>query len=88
MRGLDAPGLAKQLRADLALVDHVLATLVQLEWVGTLSEDTGRVPRYVLLIELETTAAAPLMAQLLLGDHPNTQVVRARWQDWRLAELS
>ena len=85
--GLDASGLARQLRADVDLVDQVLATLVQLDWVGLLSEPTARVPRHVLLIDLASTKAAPLMAQLLLSDHPHTQAVWARWQDWRLAEL-
>ena len=85
--GLYATGLAKQLRADVELVEQVLVTLVQLDWVGQLSESTARVPRYVLLIDLGTTRAAPLMAQLLLSDHPHTQAVWARWQDWRLAEL-
>ena len=84
--GLDAQGLAKRLRVDVDLVDQVLATLVQLDWVGLLSEQ-GRVPRYVLLIDLASTKAAPLMAQLLLADHPDTQAVWARWQDWHLSEL-
>ena len=85
--GLDAQGLAKQLRTDVDLVAQVLASLVQLEWVGQLNEDVGRLPRFVLLIDLETTKAAPLMALLLLSDAPTTQAVWARWQDWRLAEL-
>lgn len=85
--GLDAAGLAKQLHADVDLVDQVLATLVQLDWVGLLSESTASAPRHVLLIDLASTKAAPLMAQLLLSDHPYTQAVWARWQDWRLAEL-
>lgn len=85
--GLDAQALAKQLRADLDLVEQVLATLVQLDWVGQLSEPAATLPRYVLLIELAHTPAAPLMAQWLLSDHPQTQAVWARWQDWRLADL-
>jgi hypothetical protein len=83
---LDAQGLAKQLRADVELTEQVLATLIQLDWVGQLSEQ-GRAPRHVLLIDMDSTKAAPLMAQLLLSDHPQTQKVWARWQDWRLAEL-
>ena len=84
--GLDAQGLAKQLRTDVELTEQVLATLIQLDWVGQLSEQ-GRAPRHVLLIDMDSTKAAPLMAQLLLSDHPQTQKVWARWQDWRLAEL-
>ncbi|MEN9689127.1 MAG: hypothetical protein RI998_1124 [Pseudomonadota bacterium] len=85
--GQDALGLAKRLRADVEWVEEVLATLVQLEWVGQLSEQ-GRVPRYVLLIDLTSTKAAPLMARLLLTEQPDTQAVWSRWQDWPLSELT
>jgi membrane protein len=79
------PRLAQQLGAQPWEVDEVLALLQQLNWVGVLSEPTT--PRYVLLIDLATTRAAPLMNQLLLDDNAQTQAVWSRWQDWRLAEL-
>ncbi len=85
-KGLDAQGLASSLRVDLDMVEQVLETLLQLDWVGQLNE-AGRVPRYVLLIDLESTLAAPLMAQLLLPDNADTQRVWVRWRDWRLSDL-
>jgi membrane protein len=83
--GGNVPRLAQQLGAQPWEVDEVLALLQQLDWVGVLSEPTT--PRYVLLIDLATTRAAPLMNQLLLDDNAQTQAVWSRWQDWRLAEL-
>jgi membrane protein len=77
--------LAQQLNAGLWEIQDALELLVQLDWVGRLSEDNS--PRYVLLIDLETTQAAPLIDQLLLADTPNSQAVWARWKDWRLGEL-
>ena len=83
--GLDVPRLAKQLSVESWEVDEVLDLLTQLDWVGRLSEDNS--PRYVLLIDLASTQAAPLIDHLLLADTPHSQAVWARWKDWRLAEL-
>ena len=79
------PRLAQQLGAEAWEVDQVLSLLQQLDWVGRLSEDDS--PRYVLLIDMATTRAAPLINQLLLADTAHTQAVWSRWQDWRLADL-
>ncbi len=83
--GLDAQRLAQPLRASLWDVQEVLALLVQLDWVGRLNE--AHSPRYVLLVDLASTQAAPLMDRLLLADTAHTQTVWVRWQTWRLAEL-
>jgi membrane protein len=83
--GLDVPRLAKQLGVESWEVDEVLDLLTQLDWVGHLSEDNS--PRYVLLIDLASTQAAPLIDHLLLADTPHSQAVWARWKDWRLAEM-
>jgi len=83
--GLDVTRLAQQLGVESWEIDEVMGLLTQLDWVGRLSESTA--PRYVLLIDLATTRAAPLMNLLLLADNAHTQAVWARWQDWRLAEL-
>jgi membrane protein len=83
--GLDVPRLAKQLSVESWEVDEVLDLLTQLDWVGHLSEDNS--PRYVLLIDLASTQAAPLIDHLLLADTPHSQAVWARWKDWRLAEM-
>ena len=63
----------------------MLGLLQQLDWVGRLNEDGN--PRYVLLVDLASTQAAPLIDQLLLADTPHSQAVWARCKDWRLAEL-
>jgi membrane protein len=73
------------MQADPWQVQEVLDTLVQLDWVGRLSENNSQ--RYVLLIDLASTQAAPLIDHLLLADTPHSQAVWARWKDWRLAEL-
>ena len=83
--GLDVPRLAKQLSVESWEVDEVLDLLTQLDWVGRLSEDNS--PRYVLLIDLASTQASPLIDHLLLADTPHSQAVWARWKDWRLAEM-
>ena len=83
--GWDVPRLAQQLGAETWEVEEVLALLQQLDWVGRLNENAS--PRYVLLIDMATTRAAPLMNQLLLNDNAQTQAVWARWKDWRLSEL-
>jgi membrane protein len=83
--GGNVPRLAQQLGAQPWEVDEVLALLQQLDWVGRLNEDGS--PRYVLLVDLVSTRAAPLIDQLLLADTPHSQAVWARCKDWRLAEL-
>ena len=83
--GWDVPRLAQQLGAQPWEVEEVLGLLQQLDWVGRLNEDGN--PRYVLLVDLASTQAAPLIDQLLLADSPHSQAVWARCKDWRLAEL-
>jgi membrane protein len=83
--GWNVQRLAQQLCAETWEVEEVLGLLQQLDWVGRLNEDGN--PRYVLLIDMATTRAAPLINQLLLADTPHSQAVWARCKDWRLAEL-
>jgi membrane protein len=83
--GMDVQQLAQHLGADVWEVQKLLALLVQLDWVGCLNEVNH--PRYVLLVDMASTPAAPLMDRLLLADTAHTQAVWVRWQDWRLAEL-
>ena len=83
--GWNVPRLAQQLCAETWEVEEVLGLLQQLDWVGRLNEDGN--PRYVLLVDLASTQAAPLIDQLLLADTLHSQAVWARCKDWRLAEL-
>jgi membrane protein len=83
--GLAALGLSQSLSADTWAVQDALDSLQRLDWVGVLNETQA--PRYVLLIDLAATRAAPLMNLLLLADTSRSQTVWLRWQDWRLSEL-
>ncbi|NDF05315.1 MAG: YihY family inner membrane protein [Betaproteobacteria bacterium] len=83
--GLNAQQLSQRSTAALWEVQEVLGFLVQLDWVGRLNEHHN--PRYVLLVDVATTPAAPLIDHCLLADTAHTQAVWARWQDWRLSAL-
>ena len=83
--GLNAQQLSQRSTAALWEVQEVLGFLVQLDWVGRLNEHHN--PRYVLLVDVATTPAAPLIDHCLLADTAHTQTVWARWKDWRLSAL-
>ena len=83
--GLNAQQLAQRSTAGLWEVQEVLGFLVQLDWVGRLNEHHN--PRYVLLVDVATTPAAPLIDHCLLADTAHTQAVWAMWQNWRLSAL-
>ena len=82
-RGLTSAQLAQALRADALQVDPLLDTLLAIDWVGRLDE-SGEA-RYVLLCDPATTAAQPLLAQLLLD--PGT-TLRGFWQRAGFAEMT
>jgi hypothetical protein len=66
----------------------VLEHLQQLDWVGLLNEDTpGQAPRYVLLIDTQTTRLVPLMSALLLAQEPGSEDLHRHWQDWMLVDV-
>ena len=67
--------LSRALRTDPLPVESLLETLIAIDWVGRLDETGGA--RYVLLCDPATTAARPLLAQLLV--EPAT-ALQAFWQ--------
>lgn len=84
--GLSAVELAQAMEVDGLQLEPVLDLLVQLDWVGRLSEDGGNAAdaRYVLLADPQSTALEPLMRQLLL---PSAESTRRLWQSGRLSAL-
>jgi membrane protein len=89
-RGELASALAHQLRVDILELEPVLATLMQLHWVGQLVDAQGdKEPRYVLLVNPDSTTIEPLVDALLLDRTLATDKLRARagWTDTRLREV-
>jgi membrane protein len=69
--GLSAAELGLQLRLDPLQIEPVLDTLVELDWVGRLDEDQRQ--RHVLLCDLATTQAGPLVERLLISSTAGTR---------------
>lgn len=86
--GASLSALAEVLQADPLHLQQVLEQLQQLDWVGLLNEDTPeQAPRYVLLVSLSDTRAAPLLGALLLAEEPGSESLQLQWRDWLLADL-
>ncbi len=85
--GLGASQIGELLEIDGLQLEPVLATLVELDWIGQLSEAQGESEsRYLLLVDPDTTLLAPLMQQLLLDRAPS---VNNLWEkaSWRILRL-
>jgi membrane protein len=84
--GLTIMALAERLRVDPLQLEPLAETLVQLDWVGRLSDDErGALPRLVLLADPDLTPLAPLLQALLL---PRQAATDAFWHNGQLAALS
>ena len=89
-RGMPASALAQQLRVDVLALEPVLATLMQLDWVGQLVDtDSDKASHFVLLVNPDSTTIEPLVDALLLDRTLATDKLRARagWADTRLREV-
>ena len=81
VRGSDAKGLtihelAITLQVDAGQLEPVLETLATLDWVGQIDELEPSTPsRYVLLVNPDHAAIAPLMERLLLERVDSTEAV-------------
>jgi len=86
-RGRRADELSVAIGTDPLQVDHVLGTLLEIDWVGRLEE--GGDARYVMLCDPAATTAEPLVARLLLDPSPDLAPVwqRAGFGRLRLAEI-
>ena len=87
--GLGASQIGELLEIDGLQLEPVLATLVELDWIGQLSEAQGESEsRYLLLVDPDTTLLAPLMQQLLLDRAPSVDNLweKASWRMLRLRD--
>ena len=85
-RGVSLEDLGHDLQVDPLDLERVLATLVDLDWVGQLKEEGVRSPRYVLLARPEATPLAPLMHRLMWSPSAVTPALWTRWQGLTLAD--
>jgi membrane protein len=92
-RGASLLQLCSDLRLDPLQVDDVLATLVDMDWIGRLSESADSAhlavseSRYILLVDTSQAYLAPLMARLLLKPSSHNQRLWSQWQTLRLADV-
>lgn len=90
-KGLLLRQLERRLRMDGAQILPVLQALARLDWVGAVQPPGAHIalessePRYVLLVEPQTTPVAPLVQALLLAP---AQAVQPLWQRARLSEMT
>ena len=86
--GLSGEELAEAIGIDSLQTAPLLETMVELDWVGRL-EEAGNA-RYVLLRDLSTTLAEPLVARLLLGPAPQLEAMwkRAGFGTMTLQEIA
>ncbi len=75
-RGLAMLQIAEPLRADPLQIEPVLDLLVRLDWAARIDEAGDA--RYVLLCDIATTGAAPLIDALLIEPTAVTQAFRRR----------
>jgi membrane protein len=89
-RGLTAPQLAKSLRVSALGIDSALQALAELEWVARLDDDgSDEGPRYVLLVDPQSTLLEPLVQSLLLHRNASTDTMweRTHFGQVRLGEV-
>ena len=87
--GLNIAEVGELLEVDGLQLEPVLETLVELDWIGQLNDAEGSAAsRYLLLIDPDTTALAPLMQQLLLDRAPSMQKLweKASWRRLNLCD--
>jgi membrane protein len=86
-RGRDLDALSEALAVDALVLEPLMDELAALGWVSRLDEPAP--PRWVLLVDLHETPAAPLVDALLLKPDPALASFRSRTglDNWRLAEL-
>jgi membrane protein len=89
-RGLTMSQLAKALRVSALGIDSALQALVELNWVARLDDDASDDgPRYVMLVDPQTTLLEPLVQAVLLRRNSSTDALweRAQFGQTRLGEV-
>jgi membrane protein len=88
--GANLDALSKELRVDDLQLESPLQTLLSLDWIGKLDENSqGQGGRYVLLINPATTLLAPLSERLLLPNQASTQKLwhKNQWSQMFVVEV-
>jgi membrane protein len=88
--GENLDALSKELRVDDLQLESPLQTLMSLDWIGKLDENSqNHGGRYVLLINPATTLLAPLSERLLLPNQDSTQKLwgRSQWTGMYMVEV-
>ena len=85
--GMTAEQLSASLRTDPLQIEPILDDLVALDWAGRLDE-AGH-PRFVLMCDLASTSAQPLISSMLIESVPALRGFRQRagFDEMRLADL-
>lgn len=84
-KGVGAAQLGQRMQVDALQLAPVIETLVQLDWVGRMAEESpDEDPRLVLLVNPETTPLEPLLRELLLT---RADVLAALWDKAPLGQL-
>jgi membrane protein len=92
-RGVSLTRLCEDLHLDPLQLEEVLTTLVDLDWIGRLSESADSAhhavseSRFVLLADPHQTPLTPLMERLLLVRSDASEGLWMRWQDLRLRDV-
>jgi membrane protein len=82
-RGLTSEALSQRLRVSPLQLEESLATLLALDWVGSLNEDPER---HVLLVVPAQTPVLPLIERLLLSPSSSIQAF-AQGSAWQQTDL-
>ena len=93
-RGCSASSLAQALRIDVLQLEPVLATLIELDWLGQLipnpdiDADLDEQSSYILLVDPDQTLLEPLIQRLLLDKTTSTLPLwaAAGWSGIRLRQ--
>ena len=86
-KGYGLNALASNLGVDPVELESVMEGLVELDWVGLLSEEESRTPRFVLLINPQEANIMALVDHFLLSEERLPQVLKASWRDAQLAQV-
>jgi len=89
-RGQLISDFAQSLRVDLLELEQSLEALLRLQWIAQLADADGdNEPRYVLLVDPDSTPLEPLVDELLLDKTEATRKLwsRAGWAETRLREV-
>ncbi len=87
VKGYGLNALSSKLGVDPVELESVMEGLVELDWVGLLSEEESRTPRFVLLINPQEVNIMALVDHFLLPEERLPLVLKASWRDAQLAQV-